>query len=59
MVAVYAATGMAVNYFTQSAKKSHNLLLTQNLVNWLAKRYNLDVKVIRSDNKMNRIKTTE
>ncbi len=59
MVAVYEATGMAVIYFTQSAKESQNLPLTQMLVNWLAKRYNLDVKVIRSDNEMNRIKTTE
>ena len=50
---------MAVTYFMQSAKESENLPLTQNLVNWLAKRYNLDVKVIRSDNQMNRIKTTE
>ena len=47
MVAVCEATGMAVTYFTQSAKESQNLPLTQNLVNWLAKRYNLDVKVIR------------
>ncbi len=59
MVAVCEATGMTVTYFTQSAKKSQNLLLTQNLVNWLAKLYNLDVKEIRSDNEMNRIKPTE
>ncbi len=59
MVAVFEATEMAVTYFMQSAKESQNLPLTQNFVNWLAKRYNLDVKVIRSDNKMNRIKTTK
>ena len=59
MVAICEATGMAVTYFTQSAKESENLPLTQNLVNWLAKRYNLEVKIIRSDNEMNRIKTTE
>ncbi len=58
-VAVYKVTGMAVTYFTQSDKESENLLLTQNLVNWLAKRYNLDVKVIRSDYEMNQIKMTE
>ncbi len=58
MVVVYEATGMAVIYFTQSAKESENLPLTQNLVNWLANRYNLDVKVIHSDDEMNRIKTT-
>lgn len=59
MVAICEATGMAVTYFTQSAKESENLPLTQNLVNWLAKRYNLTVKIIRSDNEMNRMKTTE
>ncbi len=59
MMAVCEATGIAVTYFTQSAKESQNLPLTQNLVNCLAKRYNLEVKVIRSDNEMNRIKTTE
>ncbi len=59
MVAVCEATGMADTYFTQSAEESQNLPLTQNLVNWLAKRYNLDVKVIRSDKEMNQIKTTQ
>ena len=59
MVAICEATGMAVTYFTQSAKESENLPLTQNLVNWLAKLYNLDVKVIRLDNEMNRIKTRD
>ncbi len=59
MVAVYEATAMTVTYFTQLAKQSENLPLTQNLVNWLAKGYNLDIKVIGSDNKKNRIKTTE
>ena len=56
-VAVCKATRMAVTYFTQSAKESENLPLTQNLVNWLTKRYNLHIKVIRWDNKINRIKT--
>ncbi len=59
MVVVCKATGMAVTYLAQSAKESQNLPLTQNLVNGLAKRYNLNVKVIRSDNEMNRIKTIE
>ncbi len=59
MVVVYEAIEMAVTYFTMSAKESQNLPLTQNLVNWLAKPYNLDVKVIHSDNEMNRIKTIE
>ena len=59
IVAICEATGMAVTYFTQSAKKSENLPLTQNLGNWLAKRYNLNVEIIRLDNKMNQIKTTK
>ncbi len=59
MVAVCKATGMAVIYFTHSAYESQNLPLTQNLVKSLAKHYNLDVKVIRSDNEMNRIQKTE
>ncbi len=59
MMVLCEATGIAVTYFTQSAKESENLPLTQNFVNWLAKRYNLDVKVIRSDNEMNRIETIE
>ncbi len=50
---------MAVTYFTESVKESQDLPLTQNLVNWLAKRYNPDVKVLYSDNEMNRLKTTE
>ncbi len=50
MVAVCEATGMAVTYFTQSGKETQNLPLTQNLVNVLAKLYNLDVKVIQREN---------
>ena len=53
MVAVFKAIGMAVAYFTKSAKESQNLPLTQNLVNSLGKRYNLDVRVICLDNQMN------
>ncbi len=59
MVAICEANGIAVTYFIQLAKKSKNLPLTQNLVNWLVKPYNLDVKVKRSDNEMNQMKTTE
>ena len=50
---------MAVIHFKQSAMESENLPLTQNLVNWLANRCNMDVKMILLDKKMNRIKTTE
>ena len=59
MVAVCKATWMAVTYFMKSTKENQNLPLTQNLINWLAQRYNMDVKVIRSDNQMNQIKRTE
>lgn len=59
MVVVCEATGMAVTYFTQSAKEDKNLPLTQDFVTWLALRYNLEVKIIRSDNEMNRIKTAK
>ena len=57
MVAVCEATGMAMTYFTQSSKESKNLLLVTDFVTFLALRYNLEVKVIRSDNELNRIKT--
>ena len=45
--------------FTQSAKKDKNFPLMQNFVTWLALQYNLEVKVIWSDNEMNRIKTRD
>ena len=57
MVAVCKATGMAMTYFTQSSKESENLPLITDFVTHLALRYNLKVKIIRSDNELNRIKT--
>ena len=57
MIAVCKATGMAMTYFTQSSKESENLSLVTDFVTFLALRYNLKVKVIRSDNELNRIKT--
>ena len=48
---------MAMTYFTQTSKESENLPLVTDFVTFLALRYNLKVKVIRSDNKLNRIKT--
>ena len=57
MVAVCEATGMAMTYFTQSSKESENLLLVTDFVTFLALRYNLEVKVIYSDNELNCIKT--
>lgn len=59
IVVVCKATGMAVTYFTQSLKEDKNLPLTQDFVIWVALQYNLKVKVIRSDNKMNRVKTRD
>ena len=57
MVAVCEATGMAMTYFTQSSKESENLPLITDFVTFLALRHNLKVKVIRSDNELNRIQT--
>ena len=57
MVAVCKATSMAMTYFTQSSKEDKNLPLITDFVTFLALCYNLKVKVIRSDNKLNRIKT--
>lgn len=48
---------MTITYFTQLAREDENLLLTQSFITWLALRYNLEVKIIRSDNKINWIKT--
>lgn len=59
IVVICEVTGMTVTYFTQSAKEDENLSLTQDFVTWLALQYNLEVKIIRSDNKMNRIKTRD
>ena len=59
MVVICEATGMAITYFTQSAKEDENLPLLQDFVTWLELRYNLEVKVIRSDNEMNQIKTRD
>ena len=50
---------MAITYFTLSAKENDNLLLIQDFITWLALRYNLEDKVIRSENEMNCIKTIE
>lgn len=48
---------MAIADFTELAKKEENLPLMKDFVTWLALWHNLEVKVIRSDNEMNRIKT--
>lgn len=51
------AIGMAITYFTQSAKENENLLLLQDFMICLVLRYNLKVKVIHLDNEINRIRT--
>ena len=53
MVVIYEVTGMAITYFTQSAKKNKNLLLMQDFVTWLILQYNFEVKVIYSNNEIN------
>lgn len=47
---------MTIIYFMQLAKKCENLPFIRNFVNWFAKCYNLNIKVIYLDNKMNQIK---
>ena len=57
MVVIYEATGMTITYFTQSAKEDENFPIMHDFVTWLLLQYNLEFKVIRSNNKMNCIKT--
>ena len=57
MVVICEATGMAITYFTQSAKEDESLLLSQDFVTRLALQYNLKVKVIQLNSKKNHIKT--
>lgn len=40
-------------------REKWKFVLDSKLVNWLAKHYNLHVKVINLDNEINQIKTTE
>src|SRR6266436_2469008 len=51
------ATGMTLAYFTTCAKENENLPIIRDAVNWLHLRYNLAVKIVRSDGEMNRNKT--
>ena len=51
------ATGMILTYFTTCPKEDENLQIIKDAVNYLKLRYNLEVKIVRSDNEMNRIKT--
>ena len=48
---------MALTYFTTCSREDENLPILQDAVNHLQLRYNLKIKVVRSDNEMNRIKT--
>lgn len=48
---------MAISYFTEITKENKNLPLMKDFVTWLALYHNLEVKVIQSNNEINRIKT--
>ena len=48
---------MTLVYFTTCAKENENLPIIQDAINWLHLRYNLAVKIIRSDGEMNRNQT--
>jgi hypothetical protein len=51
------ATGMVLTYFMTCAKEDENLPILKYAANYLHLRYNLQVKVVRSDNEMNRNQT--
>src|SRR6266516_2093696 len=51
------ATGMTLAYFTTCAREHENLPIIRDAINWLHLRYNLAVKVVRSDGEMNRMQT--
>ena len=48
---------MTLVYFTTCAKENKNLLIIRDAINWLHLRYNLAVKIVRSDGEMNQNKT--
>ena len=48
---------MTLAYFTTCAKENENLLIIRDVINWLHLRYNLAVKIVRSNGEMNRNKT--
>jgi hypothetical protein len=51
-------TGMVFPYFMNThGKEQESLKVLKDFVQWCQKRYNLQVKVIRSDNEMNRGRT--
>jgi hypothetical protein len=45
---------MTLAYFTTCAKENENLPIIRDAINWLHLRYNLAVKIVRSDGEMNR-----
>ena len=51
------ATGMTQAYFTTCSKENENLPIIRDAINWLHLQYNIAVKKIRSDGKMNRNRT--
>ena len=51
------ATGMTLAYFTTCSKENENLPILRDAINWLQMRYDLKVKIVRSDGEMNRNNT--
>ena len=48
---------MTIAYFTTCARENENLPIVRDAINWLHLRYNLGVKVVRSDGEMDRTQT--
>jgi GAG-pre-integrase domain len=59
VIIICEATGIALTYFTTSSKEDENLPIIRDAVTYLKLRHNLEVKIVRSDNEMNRYKTKE
>lgn len=57
LLLVCEATGMTLAYFTTCSKEDENLPIIRDAINWLHLRYNLAVKIVRSDGEMNRKQT--
>ena len=53
----YEAMGMTLTYFIIYSKKNENLPIIRDAINWLYLWYNIAVKKVRSDSKMNQNQT--
>ncbi len=49
--------GYALGYFIICPKEDENLPIVKDVVNWLQLRYDIKVRVVRSDSEMDCIKT--